>query len=156
IGGQLDAFTAKEYVGYYIKVLDEHLPLAVDLLADMVLRPALTPGDVEREQGVILEEIKMVEDAPEDLVHEVFLQQFWDRHALGRPILGTPDTVRSCTGEGACAYFDRTYVAPTGIVAAAGHLDRDRLGRLVEDSFGDLAPGDSTLDAEPPAVSPGL
>lgn len=156
IGGQLDAFTAKEYVGYYIKVLDEHLPLAVDLLADMVLRPALTPGDVEREQGVILEEIKMVEDAPEDLVHEVFLQQFWDRHALGRPILGTPDTVRSFTADGVRAYFDRTYIAPNVIVTAAGHLDRDRLGRLVEDAFGDLAPGDTTLDAEPPAVSPGL
>ena len=72
IGGQLDAFTAKEYAGYYIKVLDEHLPLAIELLADMVMRPALAPADVEREQGVILEEIKMVEDAPDDLVHEVF------------------------------------------------------------------------------------
>src|SRR3982750_2600728 len=95
IGGQLDAFTAKEYAGYYIKVLDEHLPLAADLLGDMILRPAFQPGDIVREQGVILEEIKMVEDAPDDLVHEVFAQQFWPRHPLGRPILGTPATVSS-------------------------------------------------------------
>lgn len=90
IGGQLDAFTSKEYAGYYIKVLDEHLPLAIDLLSDMVMRPALQPSDIEREQGVILEEIKMVEDAPDDLVHEVFTQQFWARHALGRPFSVPP------------------------------------------------------------------
>src|SRR6186713_1625703 len=95
IGGQLDAFTAKEYAGYYIKVLDEHVPLAIDLLSDMVMHPALAPSDIEREQGVILEEIKMVEDAPDDLVHEEFSQRFWSKHPLGRPILGTPDTVSS-------------------------------------------------------------
>src|SRR5574339_942031 len=84
IGGQLDAFTAKEYASYYIKVLDEHLPIAIDLLSDMLLRPAFAPDDIAREQGVILEEIKMVEDAPDDLVHEVFAQQFWQKHPLGR------------------------------------------------------------------------
>ena len=80
IGGQLDAFTAKEYASYYVKVLDEHLPVALDLLSDLVMRPALAPADVAREQSVILEEIKMVEDAPDDLVHELFAQQFWSRH----------------------------------------------------------------------------
>src|SRR6476659_5010430 len=95
IGGQLDAFTAKEHASYYIKVLDEHVPIAVDLLSDMVLRPALEAADVEKEQAVILEEIKMVEDAPDDLVHEMFSQRFWAKHPLGRPILGTPQTVRS-------------------------------------------------------------
>ena len=77
IGGQLDAFTAKEYASYYIKVLDEHLPLAVDLLSDIVLRPAFSAEEVEREKKVILEEIKMVEDTPDDLVHELFTQHFW-------------------------------------------------------------------------------
>ena len=76
IGGQLDAFTAKEYASYYIKVLDEHLPLAVDLLADIVLRPAFSPDEIEREKKVILEEIKMVEDTPDDLVHEIFVTSF--------------------------------------------------------------------------------
>ena len=93
IGGQLDAFTAKEHASYYIKVLDEHLQIALDLLGDMVLRPALAPADIIKEQSVILEEIKMVEDTPDDLVHELFTQGFWENHPLGRPILGRPDTV---------------------------------------------------------------
>ena len=97
IGGQLDAFTAKEYASYYIKVLDEHLPLAVDLLADIVLRPAFAAEEIEREKKVILEEIKMVEDTPDDLVHELFTQHFWEGHPLGRPILGSPETVESFT-----------------------------------------------------------
>lgn len=156
IGGQLDAFTAKEYAGYYIKVLDEHLPLAIELLADMVMRPALAAADVEREQSVILEEIKMVEDAPDDLVHEVFVQQFWDRHPLGRPILGTPDTVKSFTSTGLRAYFDRTYLAPNLAIAAAGHFDHDRLRGLVERAFADLPADISSADAEPPVVTPGL
>src|SRR5205809_7437946 len=95
IGGQLDAFTAKEYASYYIKVLDEHLPLAIDILSDIVRNPAFSPEDVEREKKVVLEEIKMVEDPPDDLVHELFTQGFWENHALGRPILGTRETVES-------------------------------------------------------------
>src|SRR5688572_14077686 len=95
IGGQLDAFTAKEYAGYYIKVLDEHLPLALDVLSDIVLNPAFSPEDIEREKKVVIEEIKMVEDTPDDLVHELFTQGFWENHPLGRPILGTRETVES-------------------------------------------------------------
>src|SRR5262245_62775697 len=87
IGGQLDAFTAKEYASYYIKVLDEHLPLALDILADIVRRPAFAADEIEREKKVILEEIKMVEDTTDDLVHELFTQHFWQGHPLGRPIL---------------------------------------------------------------------
>src|SRR6185503_19420582 len=82
IGSQLDAFTAKEYAGYYIKVLDEHLPTAIDLLSDMLMRPALAPSEIAKEQSVILEEIKMVEDTPDDLVHEMFAQHFWAKHPL--------------------------------------------------------------------------
>ena len=95
IGGQLDAFTAKECASYYVKVLDEHLPRAVDVLADLLLNPAFDLGDIEREKKVVLEEIKMVEDTPDDLVHELFTQRFWSGHPLGRPILGVPDTVRA-------------------------------------------------------------
>lgn len=156
IGGQLDAFTAKEYAGYYIKVLDEHLPLAIDLLADMVMRPALQPEDVEREQGVILEEIKMVEDVPDDLVHEVFVQQFWNRHPLGRPILGTPETVMSFTSDRLRAYFERTYLAPNLVIAAAGHVDHDRLRDLVARAFADLPAMTDGAVAVPPEVEPGF
>jgi predicted Zn-dependent peptidase len=156
IGGQLDAFTAKEYAGYYIKVLDEHLPLAIDLLSDLVIRPAFNQPDIEREQSVILEEIKMVEDAPDDLVHEVFAQQFWSRHPLGRPILGTPETVASFDSDRLRQYFGRTYLAPNLIIAAAGHLEHAALKALVERSFAEVSPGAEAGADEPPAVTPGL
>ena len=156
IGGQLDAFTSKEYAGYYIKVLDEHLPLAIELLGDIVMHPAFAPADIEREQSVILEEIKMVEDAPDDLVHEVFAQQFWARHPLGRPILGTPDTVSSFDADRLRSYFGSTYLAPHVIVAAAGHLAHAQVRDLVSRVFEGLPGGVSAGAEDPPDVTPGL
>src|ERR1700736_5441495 len=94
IGGNMDAFTAKECIGFNIKVLDEHLPIAMDVLSDLVLNPVFDATDIGRERGVILEEIKMDEDNPDYLVHEIFTQNFWKDHPLGKPILGTKDTVR--------------------------------------------------------------
>src|SRR4029453_6231869 len=123
IGGQLDAFTAKEYASYYIKVLDEHLPLAVDLLSDIVLRPAFANDEIEREKKVILEEIKMVEDTPDDLVHELFTQHFWEGHPLGRPILGSRETVESFTTGSLRDYFGGAYVAPNVVISAAGNIE---------------------------------
>ena len=156
IGGQMDAFTSKEYAGYYIKVLDEHLPIALDLLSDMLLRPALAPEEVLREQGVVLEEIKMVEDAPDDLVHEMFAQQFWARHPLGRPILGTADSVAGFSAARLREFFGRTYVAPNLVVAAAGRLDHARLRDDVARAFESLVPATDVVLAEPPMVSPGV
>src|SRR5438034_560068 len=131
IGGQLDAFTAKEYASYYIKVLDEHLPLAVDILSDIVLNPAFAPDDIEREKKVIIEEIKMVEDTPDDLVHEIFTQGFWEDHPLGRPILGLRETVESFTAQSLRHYFTNTYTPQNFIVSAVGNLDHARLRDLV-------------------------
>src|SRR5215211_3827092 len=136
IGGQLDAFTAKEYASYYIKVLDEHLPLAVDLLSDIVMRPAFVEEEVGREKKVILEEIKMVEDTPDDLVHELFTQHFWDTHPLGRPILGSKETVESFTAESLRDYFGKAYVAPNVVISAAGNLEHEAVRDLVERAFG--------------------
>ncbi len=156
IGGQLDAFTSKEYAAYYVKVMDEHLPVALDLLSDLVMRPALAPADVEKEQSVILEEIKMVEDAPDDLVHEMFAAQFWSRHPLGRPILGTPETVMSFRSSGLRGYFDRTYVAPNLVITAAGSLDHARVRELVERAFEGLRSAQPGPAVDPPEVTPGL
>ena len=156
IGGQLDAFTAKEYAAYYIRVLDEHLPLAVELLADMVMRPAMAPDDVVKEQGVILEEIKMVEDAPDDLVHEVFTRHFWSNHPLGRPILGTPETVSSFSSPVLRDYFTRTYTASNLIVAAAGNFEHAHLRDLVSKAFADLPTHTPTYPTAAPAISRGL
>lgn len=156
VGGQVDAFTSKEYVGYYIKVLDEHVPIALDLLSDMLLNPALAGQDVVREQGVVLEEIKMVEDAPDDLVHEMFAQKFWARHPLGRPILGTADTVASFSPDRLREYFRRTYVAPNLVVAAAGQLDHERLRDQVARAFEPLSSRSSEAGGTVPQVSPGV
>jgi predicted Zn-dependent peptidase len=140
IGGHLDAFTSKEYAGYYVKVLDEHLPLAIDLLSDIVLRPALAADDIEREKKVILEEIKMVEDTPDDLVHELFTQSFWEGHPLGRPILGSPESVEALSQDVLRSYFDRTYVGRNLVIVAVGNIDHQAVRDLLMPTFGSLAP----------------
>src|SRR2546422_56430 len=93
VGGQMDAFTTKEHTCFYVQVLDEHLPLAVDLLTDILLHPVFDAEELEREKSVVLQEIKMVEDTPDDLVHDLFAAQLWEGHPLGRPILGTREAV---------------------------------------------------------------
>src|SRR5204862_999344 len=122
IGGQLDAFTAKEYASYYIKVLDEHLPLALDILSDIVRNPAFSDEDIEREKKVVVEEIKMVEDTPDDLVHELFTQGFWENHPLGRPILDTPETVEPSRADLLRDSFKTTSTPPHQIISAVGNL----------------------------------
>ena len=154
IGGQLDAFTAKEYASYYIKVLDEHLPLAVDLLSDIVLRPAFPVDEIEREKKVILEEIKMVEDTPDDLVHELFTQHFWEGHPLGRPILGSKETVESLTWDSLSDYFRGAYVAPNMIISAAGNLDHGQLRDLVSRAFQSVSANGETFSQPAPKVVP--
>ena len=154
IGGQLDAFTAKEYASYYIKVLDEHLPLAVDLLSDIVLRPAFPLEEIEREKKVILEEIKMVEDTPDDLVHELFTQHFWEGHPLGRPILGSKETVESLTWDSLSDYFRGAYVAPNMIISAAGNLDHGQLRDLVSRAFQSVSSNGETFTQQAPKVVP--
>src|SRR4030095_11398441 len=130
MGAQLDGFTAKEYASYYIKVLDEHLPLAIDILSDIVRNPAFSPDDIEREKKVVLEEIKMVEDTPDDLVHERFTQGFWENHPLGRPILGTKETVESFNATLLRDYFKGVYTAKNLIISAVGNLEQDRVRDL--------------------------
>ena len=154
IGGQLDAFTAKEYASYYIKVLDEHLPLALDVLSDIVLNPAFSPDDVEREKKVVVEEIKMVEDTPDDLVHELFTQAFWENHPLGRPILGTRETVESLDASLLRDYFTNAYTPGNLIVSAVGNLDHEQVRRLVEEKFGGLTSVGRPSGEEAPQVVP--
>src|SRR3954464_8211174 len=105
IGGNMDAFTGKETICFNAKVLDEHLPIPIDLLSDIVLNPTFDPKDIDREKGVILEEIKMDEDNPDYLVHEIFTQNFWRDHPLGKPILGTKETVRELDQSGILDFY---------------------------------------------------
>ena len=154
IGGQMDAFTAKEYASYYIKVLDEHLPLAVDVLSDIVMNPAFKAEDIEREKKVVLEEIKMVEDTPDDLVHELFTESFWSNHPLGRPILGTKETVEGLNQTALRKYFSTAYTAPNLIVAAVGNVTHERVKELVGKAFEKLPTTTEPISEAPPRVIP--
>ena len=140
IGGGLDAFTSKELVSYNVKVLDEHLPQAFDVVADLVHNPLFLKEDIEKEKGVILEELKMEVDNPEYLIHEIFSSNFWKGHSLGRPILGTKQTIRAFDRDHIERYYQQYYTPSNILVTAAGNLDHRRLAELSEDHFGDLRP----------------
>jgi predicted Zn-dependent peptidase len=150
VGGQMDASTGKENANYAIKVLDDHLDFAVDLLSDVVLHPRFAPDDVQREKSVVGEEIKMVEDMPDDLVHELFLQRYWAGHPLGRPILGTTESIEAFDRDILGRYFASAYTADNLIVAAAGHLEHGRLRELVERAFGGVTARGALAPSTPP------
>ena len=156
IGGHLDAFTAKECTAFSIKVLDEHLPRAMDILADLVKNPLFRPEHITKESQVIQEEIKMVEDTPDDLVHEIFTQTYWRGHALGRPILGTRRTVRSFDRWRLQTYFHRNYTPRNMLIAAAGHLERPQFLELVAKEFGNLPSGSAVAQGRAPVPHPHL
>ncbi len=140
VGGMLDAFTAKEMICFSAKVLDEHLPIAFDVLSDLVLRPRFAQEDIAKERQVVLEEIKMDQDNPDYLVHEIFTQNLWQGHPLGKPILGTRETVKGFTREALFTCF-RPWFAPNNmVITAAGHLEHARLVELATREFADLAP----------------
>ncbi len=141
IGGQLDAFTAKEMVSYNTKVLDEHVPKAWEVLSDMVLHPTFDPAELEKEKGVILEELKMEVDNPEYLVHELFAKGVWKNHGLGQSIIGTRQTIQGFTREMLVDYHRRVYTPANLVVTAAGNLHHDAIVKLVEDTLGALPPG---------------
>jgi predicted Zn-dependent peptidase len=143
IGGNLDAFTGKETICFNIKVLDENLPAALDLLTDLVLHPTFAPDDIAKEQGVILEEIKMDEDDPNYLVHELFTQNFWPNEALGRPILGTAKTVSSFTQEIVLAEYARRFTPANMVFTAAGNLQHDDFVAQVAAAFTSLSASSS-------------
>ena len=148
IGGNLDAFTAKEMVCYNTKVLDEHLPVAMDVLSDLVLNPLFSAEDIEKEKGVILEEIKMDADSPDYLVHEIFSSNFWKDHALGKPILGTKETVKHLNQGVIRDYYDGIYTPSNLLITAAGNLSHEKLVGLARDRFENLRV------AEPAATEP--
>src|SRR5579859_5531831 len=135
IGGNLDAFTSKELVCFNTKVLDEHLPLAFDVLADLLLNPLFRDEDIEKEKGVILEEIKMDADNPDYLVHEIFSSNFWKDHPLGKPILGTRETVKGFSREMIHQFYSDVYTPENLLVTAAGNLTHERLVDLARERF---------------------
>jgi predicted Zn-dependent peptidase len=156
IGGNLDAFTGKESVCFNIKVLDENVTPALDVLSDLVLHPTFTPEDLTREQGVILEEIKMDEDNPDYLVHETWTQNFWKGDALGRPILGTNETVSSFDQAKVFDFYRGKFTPRNMVFSAAGNLKHDAFVAQVERHFGELAASgvDDSAQVKAPVPTP--
>ncbi len=155
IGGGLDAFTSKELVSYNVKVLDEHLPEAFDVVADLVRNPLFHEEDIEKEKGVILEELKMEVDNPEYLIHEIFSSNFWKGHPLGRPILGTKQTIRAFDRDKVERYYRQFYTPSNILITAAGSLEHRELVRLAEKHFSDLKKRRPvTLDEKPEPHAP--
>src|SRR6195256_231944 len=140
IGGNMDAFTAKECICFNIKILDEHVPIALDVLSDLVLHPVFDATDIARERGVILEEIKMDEDSPDYLVHEIFTQNFWKDHPLGKPILGTKETVKKFEQPVVLDFYGQRFAPGNLIICAAGNLKHSQFVDLVVKHFGDMQP----------------
>ena len=140
MGGNLDAFTSKEMISFSMKILEEKRDPALDILSDLVLRPTFAPDDVTREVDVIQEEIKMDEDNPDYLVHEIFTQKFWKQDALGRPILGTAKTVASFDQAILFDEHRRRFAPGSMIVSAAGQLEHEEMAGAIERHFGSLAP----------------
>jgi predicted Zn-dependent peptidase len=153
IGGNLDAFTGKETVCFNIKVLDEHVPVALDVLSDLVLNPVFASDEITRERGVILEEIKMDEDNPDYLVHEIFTQAFWKDHPLGRPILGTKETVKRFERDTLCNFYGQRFHGGNMIFSAAGNIDHDTFVEQVTRRFESLPAGESLTTTVPPKTA---
>lgn len=131
VGGFANAFTSKEHVCLHAKVLDSHLPLVVDVLTDIFLNSVFAPEEIEREQQVILQEIRMIEETPEDFVHILFQQMFWDDNPLAFPIYGSTETVTNTGRDDILHYLARTFLAPRIVIAAAGNLEHDQFVELV-------------------------
>jgi predicted Zn-dependent peptidase len=153
IGGNLDAFTSKETICFNVKSLSDHVPIALDVLTDMVLNPTFAPPDIERERGVILEEIKIDEDNPDVLVHELFTQSFWKGHPLGQPILGTTETVGRLGQQQLFGYHGDRFHGGNMVFSAAGNLDHDRFVEAVAEKFSALAGGQTLSELSAPAPS---
>ncbi|GII78243.1 putative zinc protease [Sphaerisporangium rufum] len=153
IGGEINAFTAKEYTCYYARVLDEDLPLAIDVLADVVTSSLITAEDVESERGVILEEIAMHDDDPSDAVHEHFSAEIYGDTPLGRPILGSVESINALSRERIAEYYQRYYRPPHTVVSVCGNVAHERVVELVAAAYQRAGALGGTLDPHPPRLS---
>jgi predicted Zn-dependent peptidase len=152
VGGQMDAFTTKEHTCFYVTVLDEHLPLAADLLSDILLHPRFDADDIEREKTVVLQEFAMVEDTPDDVIHDLFAERVWPQHPLGRPILGDRKVVQALDRGTLLDYFRTEYCPERITIAAAGHVRHEQLVDLLGKRFLDFRQLRMPRTADPPVL----
>ncbi|HVL99796.1 MAG TPA: pitrilysin family protein [Egibacteraceae bacterium] len=153
VGGDLNAFTSKEYTCFYARCIDRDLPLAVDVLGDMITSARLRSADVDAERDVVLEEISMHLDTPDDLVHSVFSAAHFGTHPLGREVLGSEASITAMRRDQINRYYRRQYVPSNLVVAAAGSLDHDRVVQLVSEALADARAGDGRSRRTPPEAA---
>ncbi len=154
VGGVLNAFTSKEFSSFYSKVLAEHLPLALDILFDLYLNSTFSPEELEKERRVIIQEISMVEDTPDEYIHDLFSESFWPRHPLGLPILGRLETIEHLKRIQLKEFFARNYLKVQPVLVAAGKLKHDDLLRPVERCLGEVRPRRKERPGRPPRAHP--
>lgn len=154
VGGQLNAFTAKECTCYYIKILDTHLDLAIDILSDMLLSSQFADEDIDKEKQVVLEEYNMYEDTPDELIHDLYVENVWSKNSLGRTILGTKETITGFNKNIVKDYYNQFYNPDNIVIAAAGNLEHQVLVELVEKYFNKLRGKTAVNPAKSPNFSP--
>jgi predicted Zn-dependent peptidase len=155
VGGNLNAFTDKESTCYYARVIDRHVPLAIDVLTDMFLHSRFDPEDLRREQGVVLEEIKMYDDSPDEVIHDMFVRLMWSGSNLGDPVIGFPNTISSLTVDDLRTHMREHYGPPTVVVTVAGNVEHAPIVADFERAFEDFAGGRRRIESEHARLSPG-
>lgn len=156
VGGMSNAFTSKEFTCFHAKVMSDHLPMVTDLLTDIFLSSLYNAEDLERERQVILQEIKMVEDTPDELVHVLFSQNLWPDDPVGRPVMGTRESVSAIGQRDIRDYLLRTYIPPKIVIAAAGDVDHQQVVDLMGPAFAELEAGGTVAVKEPPQTARGV
>jgi predicted Zn-dependent peptidase len=156
VGGDVNAFTSKEYTSYYCRVLDDDVPMALDVLTDMLTRSEVDPAELESERKVILEEIAMHEDAPDELVHDLFYRSMWDGHPLGRPVLGYNETIGRVKRGSVIDYWRDRYVPANLVVAAAGNIAHGELVDRVTALLPEVSGGRTSRDFSAPRPRSGI
>jgi len=156
VGGVMNAFTGKELTSFYIKIPDYHLDLAIDLLADIFKDSVFDPEEIKKEKSVVLQEINMLEDAPDDYVHDFFDEKFWGGHPLGYPVLGSKALVEGFSREAIIGFVNDRYRGENVVLTAAGNLKHDTLVDLVKRAFGSVEKGMRQNGINTPEVTAGI
>lgn len=154
LGGQINAFTSKECTCYYVKLLDEHIDIGLDILSDMFLNPLFDKEDIEKERQVILEELKMYEDSPEDLVYDLLMEGVYKTDALGGNIIGTKESLDNINREIISDYFKKYYVASNSVISISGNFKFEEIVKLIEEKFKNLNKGDVNIEITTPEFHP--
>ena len=154
LGGQLNAFTSKECTCYYVNILNEHYGVAIDLLCDMLLNSKLDESDIQREKGVVIEEISMVEDTPDDLAHETLAKAYYGNHTLGKTILGTKETVNSITNAQMREYMNQTYSPENIVISVAGCFDEKAILDMLNEKLAPYLTGNNKPEKAPELPNP--